>query len=314
MISIIVPVYNVEKYLDECVQSIVDQTYTDIEIILVNDGSKDSSGQICDSWSKKDFRIKVIHKPNGGLSSARNAALDIFKGQYVMFLDSDDYLERDALELLLHRMERDNSSFCVGNYHNIQNAELYMGTKNQEIKDDVISGLEYMKRFYSFVPFYAQVLGKLYDRRLFEELRYPVGMICEDAHLALLIAEQCDKISIIEKPIAVYRQREDSITAKSYDKIIDYDVAWMEMHIAYYKEKNERCLLGRAIHQYCYLLIEQWNGITKQQRQKYRKDFKKRCQYLIQSGETNAKQKIKYLVGICNVSLCAKLFKHGYRR
>ena len=101
LVSIIIPVYNVEKYLDKAVQSAADQTYKNIEILLIDDGSKDKSGFLCDEWKKKDDRITVVHKENGGLSSARNAALDICNGDYIYFLDSDDYIDTEAIEIML---------------------------------------------------------------------------------------------------------------------------------------------------------------------------------------------------------------------
>lgn len=117
LISVIVPIYNVEKYLDRCVQSIVDQTYKELEIILVDDGSPDNSPEICDEWAKKDGRIKVIHKKNGGVSSARNAGIGIFKGDFVTFLDSDDWLEADAVETMMLCALQDGADIvCCGFY------------------------------------------------------------------------------------------------------------------------------------------------------------------------------------------------------
>lgn len=104
-VSIIVPVYNVEQWLDECIESIINQTYKNLEIILVDDGSKDNSGVICDKWKLKDDRIIVIHKKNGGLSSSRNAGLDIFTGEYVTFCDSDDYIEKETIESMLNTLK-----------------------------------------------------------------------------------------------------------------------------------------------------------------------------------------------------------------
>lgn len=115
LISIIVPVYNVEKYLRKCLDSIINQTYQNIEIILVDDGSKDASGQICDEYKEKDARIRVIHKENGGLSSARNAGLEIAKGFFVMHVDSDDYLEKNAVELLVIKQEESEADIVSGN-------------------------------------------------------------------------------------------------------------------------------------------------------------------------------------------------------
>ncbi len=109
LISIIIPVYNVERYLRECIDSIIAQTYKNLEIILVDDGSSDKSGEICDEYSKKDSRIKVIHKKNGGLSDARNVALDIAKGDYIGFIDSDDYIEKDMFQILYNLAEEYNA-------------------------------------------------------------------------------------------------------------------------------------------------------------------------------------------------------------
>lgn len=115
MISVIIPVYKVEKYLDKCVESVVWQTYTDLEIILVDDGSPDGCSAMCDAWAEKDGRIKVIHKPNGGLSSARNAGLVKASGEYVFFLDSDDTISANCIELLADAVRRDNSDICIAN-------------------------------------------------------------------------------------------------------------------------------------------------------------------------------------------------------
>lgn len=106
LVSIIVPVYNVEKYLEKCIESIINQTYSNLEIVLSDDGSTDNSPSICDEYALKDSRIRVIHKSNGGLSDARNAALDIISGKYITFIDSDDYIEKEAIEILVNAMTK----------------------------------------------------------------------------------------------------------------------------------------------------------------------------------------------------------------
>ena len=119
-ISVIVPVYNVENYLVQCVESIINQTYKKLEIILVDDGSTDNSGKICDELQTKDERIKVIHKINGGLPDARNAGLDIATGEFLMFSDSDDLLFDNACELMLNKIVAENADYVIGNYINCQ--------------------------------------------------------------------------------------------------------------------------------------------------------------------------------------------------
>ena len=117
LISVIVPVYNVEKYLDKCVQSIVNQTYKNLEIILVDDGSTDHCPALCDEWAKKDERIQVIHKKNGGLSSARNTAIDVISGEYVIFVDSDDWIDLDMIASMLEFAETNDADIVSGGFY-----------------------------------------------------------------------------------------------------------------------------------------------------------------------------------------------------
>lgn len=141
LISVIVPIYNVEKYLNKCVESIVNQTYKDLEIILVDDGSPDNCPKMCDAWAEKDSRIKVIHKMNGGLSSARNAGIDIMHGQYVMFIDSDDYIELNAVEIMLSIIHKYSCDVCICNNSHVDkdyNIIDINDNKNAVLKDETI--------------------------------------------------------------------------------------------------------------------------------------------------------------------------------
>ena len=126
LVSIIVPVYKVEKYLDKCIESIVGQTYENLEIILVDDGSPDNCPAMCDRWAEKDSRIKVIHKENGGLSSARNAGLDACTGEYIYFLDSDDYIAENCIEMLFNTIISDGSDMCIGNLMSVDESENFV--------------------------------------------------------------------------------------------------------------------------------------------------------------------------------------------
>ena len=130
-VSVIIPVYNVEKYLKECIQSVLRQTYKNLEIILVDDGSKDNSGNICDEYAKRDERIKVIHKKNGGLSDARNAGIDICTGEYIAFLDSDDFIEEDMYEFLVKNLEKAKADISICQvYYVYKNAKQTTHTPN----------------------------------------------------------------------------------------------------------------------------------------------------------------------------------------
>ena len=160
LVSIIVPVYNVQKYLKRCIDSIIAQTYENIDISLVDDGSKDESGKICDEYEKIDQRIRVIHKPNGGLSDARNKGMEIAKGEYIGFVDSDDYIAEDMFETLVNLLEETNSEISIVSYYEYYNDKLIsvrkadekeVMTKTEAIKellvDTKIQSYAYRKKF-----------------------------------------------------------------------------------------------------------------------------------------------------------------------
>ncbi len=171
LISVIVPVYNVEKYLDECIESIVNQTYKNLEIILVDDGSTDHSPQMCDKWAEKDSRIKVIHKKNGGLSSARNAALEIVQGDYIAFVDSDDFIDDDMFELLLNNALEYSAEISRCSYRFVIKGELVDSEEiNDEIKvysaEEILDSLKYGGIINDIV------CNKIYSKDLIADARF----------------------------------------------------------------------------------------------------------------------------------------------
>ena len=178
LISVIVPVYNVEKYLDRCIDSIVNQTYRNLEIILVDDGSPDNCPKMCDDWAKKDGRIKVIHKENGGLSSARNAGLDICIGEYIHFVDSDDWLELSCIELLLDACVQNGALLSVcGRYiivHEKRNIDKNFSENQIMSTSNFVSNMLVGKNCDS------SPCGKLYHKSLWVGIRFPHGRIYED--------------------------------------------------------------------------------------------------------------------------------------
>ena len=216
-ISVIVPVYNVEKYLNKCVESILRQTFRDFELILVDDGSPDHSGEMCDAWAAKDPRVRVIHKPNGGLSDARNRGLELSSGKYLCFVDSDDYIAEDMLESLHHLAEKYSVKLVCCNF-------LQVGEDGTVITPalPVRSGLYTQDGFWkqSFLPgskiFYNVTWNKLYDRSLFDRVRFPVGLINEDAYVLYDIVSQCSRIAVSAKPEYYYLIRENSIMRRQW--------------------------------------------------------------------------------------------------
>ncbi|WP_339099687.1 glycosyltransferase family 2 protein [Candidatus Enterococcus lemimoniae] len=225
MISIIVPVYNVEKYLHKCVDSILSQTFSDIEVILVDDGSTDKSGEICDQYVVKDQRIRVIHKKNGGLSSARNIGLDIAVGRYIGFVDSDDYIANDMYEILYDQLIESNADLsCVGMIDVYEN-------RTSELKQNKIIELVDQKQAIKLVvdgkDIFAYAVNKLYKRDLFNDIRYPEGKIVEDAFIIIDLLLLCERIVINSEQKYFYYRRNDSITGASFSgKNLDIIEAW----------------------------------------------------------------------------------------
>ena len=210
LISVIIPVYNVQMYLAECVDSVINQTYKNLEIILVDDGSTDESGKICDQYSEIDSRIHVIHKKNGGLSDARNAGIQVSTGKYLSFIDSDDYLERTALEQMMQAILISHSEIAICNimrfYDDGCTEEFYNPTDNQEV-------LEGIRRFDTLNQ--PSVCNKLFDAKLFANISFPNGKFYEDTYVYHELLYKADKVVLTGKTGYWYLSRKGSILGRS---------------------------------------------------------------------------------------------------
>lgn len=212
LISVIVPVYNVEQYLTRCVESILVQTYQNLEVILVDDGATDRSGAICDEFAVRDSRVRVIHKENGGLSSARNAGLDAAKGEFIAFVDSDDWIEPDAYRNMLALTEKYAVKLvCAGRYDvNGATGERKIGLCPK--KEEVLSAEEMAGRIFLWDNCDSSACDKLYHRSLLENFRYPEGKICEDVPVIYRIVLEAGNVAMCDQPIYNYFHRVGSIT------------------------------------------------------------------------------------------------------
>ena len=213
LVSIIVPVYNIEEYLDDCITSIVNQSYQSIEIILVDDGSTDSSGNICDIWKSKDNRISVLHKYNEGLSAARNTGISLSKGKYLAFVDGDDVIHPDFVLDLCSVLKKYNSKISVCNVKYCYNDEDYVFLDKSPINTEVLSGNKLWDRFLEGdrIADLNISCNKLYDRELFDSIRFPVGRFHEDDATTYKLLYNCQRIAIVHKNLYFYRQRTGSI-------------------------------------------------------------------------------------------------------
>lgn len=190
LLSVIVPVYNVEAYLPKCIDSILQQTYADLEVFLVDDGSTDSCGRICDDYAQKDSRIKVIHKKNGGQGSARNYALDIAQGDYITFVDSDDFIDPDMYSVMIEALERTDSDMSLCGFVTL--SSLRLANSVIPAQETVFEGPESILRTYITTPHIGSaVWNKVYRRHLFDEIRFPEGVAREDVYILHHVYDKC---------------------------------------------------------------------------------------------------------------------------
>lgn len=235
MVSIIVPVFNIERYLPKCVESILDQTYKDFEVILVDDGSTDTSGQICDEYAAKDKRIKVIHKDNGGLTSARNAGLCNASGTYIMHVDGDDWIEPDMLTLLVNSAESNDADIVIGDFRMVS------GKCNTAYSsDDWGDGKEFSLNKY-IASVWTTAWGSIVKRSVYEKnnISSPTQITyCEDFHLMVRLCYFADKIVHVNIPLYNYRQRASSVM-HNLNKRTELDEQWAYQDIMrFFKEQN----------------------------------------------------------------------------
>lgn len=233
LITVIIPIYNVEQYLRRCVDSVLAQTYKNLEIYLVDDGSPDNCGKICDEYASKDNRIKVIHKKNGGLSDARNAALDVCMGEYISFIDSDDYVSEDFIESLYLAIKRFDTklSICgINKFSEPENSHVDYCPADEE---SCVSGSEMYETVWR-----PSACNKMYHRSIFESLRYPFGKLYEDLFIYHDVLAQVDRIAFTGKNSYYYFDRPDSIINKSYDIRNTDEIEGLDLRINKLRELN----------------------------------------------------------------------------
>lgn len=215
-ISVIVPIYNTDKYLSRCIKSIVNQTYRNLEIILVDDGSSDKSLQICEQCAQKDARIKIVYQQNQGVSAARNNGLSHATGEYVCFVDADDFVDKDYCSNLMNLIQRDNSDIAVYTYIFYINHRYFVNlafTAKNMIKDGCYSAKKWLRTclvdFDIFLA--ASACGKLFKRSLFDHIRFPVNVdSAEDTYTTWRIYLTANRISFVNQAIYTYCRHSDS--------------------------------------------------------------------------------------------------------
>lgn len=311
-ISIIVPIYNVEKYLEKCVESLINQTYKNLEIILVDDESPDNCPKICDDYLNVDSRIKVIHQKNMGLSGARNSGIKIATGEYLVFQDSDDTLELNAIELLYKNMKKHNTKLSIcGRYNTYEDGRKICKYKEQfEKKYDFISSIEEMNKFYYFD---MSACGKLYKRELFDGIEFPIGRLSEDYYIMYKLFERAGYVSFISTPLYNYLQRQNSISKnkKINNQIID--AARCQMNdLENYSEEMKTIV--HVAYAYSFLIvvniyIKQHVKFSMHEKNEYRQEIRKNLTYIKNYKNLDSSRKIQFILFL----YCLPLYKIIYK-
>ena len=225
LISVIIPIYNVEKYLDRCIASVVNQTYENLEIILVDDGSPDLCPQICDDWATKDFRVRVIHKANGGLSSARNTGLQNSVGEYIYFLDSDDWIELDMIQSLYEACAQNDVLLSVCGRYAFFEENNHIQIDKCPTRDEVVASTEFVAQMLTGNHCDSSACDKMFHRSLWNSFRFPEGRIYEDVAVMYKVVLSTSRIATIRRPLYYYRRHPNSIVTSSFTKkLFDYPI------------------------------------------------------------------------------------------
>ena len=313
LISVIIPIYNVEKYLARCVDSIVNQTYKNLEIILVDDGSPDRCPQMCDDYAKKDSRIKVVHKKNGGLSNARNAGMAVATGEYISFIDSDDYVSDDFFECLLDVMNKENSDIAECSV-----VKFYEDNRFDEFSDDLsvktYDTQDAMSALIAENPFHQHVWNKLYKTELVKDIPYAVGKLNEDEFWTYLVFGRANKVARINKTMYYYFQRSSSIMGVGYN-IRRLDALDGKANRQKYIENNFPDLSMQAkidLYGSCMFayqsVLEFMSGADKKKALSIIKKYKKNCNLSVDEINTIKYSSKKYfMLAKFNFYLCCKI-------
>lgn len=244
LISIIVPIYKVEKYLKKCIESILKQTYKNIEIILVDDGSPDNCGKICDYYKQMDKRIKVIHKNNGGLSEARNYGIREARGDYLLFVDSDDFIAENICEILINNINKYSADMAICNFYYVFENKKAIKNEMSSKKDVQVLEKENIIREY-FLNYSVDLnvaWNKLYKKDIFKgknAILFPVGKLHEDTYIMYKIYYNLNRLVRINKPLYYYRQRNDSIISSFSIKNVEDIMGYIKDYYIFSKNVDE---------------------------------------------------------------------------
>ena len=319
LITIIVPIFNMKIYLKRCLDSISTQTYKNIEIILVDDGSTDGSAEICDEYKNQDVRFKVIHQKNGGLSVARNSGLDVAQGKYILFIDSDDWIKDNMVQLLYEAVEQTNSDLAVCGFILTDGV-----TEINSLWYDnscVFTREQAYEELISNTTMQSQACNKIYKAEIIKSVYFPKGELFEDIQMMHKVFRKCEKIAVISDRLYYYYTRQNSIsfTPKLYNRLalslsLMKRLEYVETYTPQYKEKvlaQAAKFFAQTIIHYSYSAEEITNN---QQEYEYLKNIlnqkeTKRAIYKY----CNLKDKIQYIFAVFSPKLGNYIYRNFYK-
>lgn len=325
LITIVVPIYNVERFLRPCIESILGQTYKNLEIILVDDGSTDSCGKICDKYEKIDSRILVIHQENKGLSEARNAGIDAATGEYIAFIDSDDYVRGNYTETLLHALVENDAEIAVCSFQYVDEEGKYIRNSSRlKEKKKTYTGEQFLMADRQLQDVSIIAWNKLYKRSVFSKLRYRAGVLYEDAFIYPELFWNCRKVVVINESLYFYRERRGSIvhsplTMKRAKMHYDFYKEWK----CFFAEKKNRYLYDRAVQGCSRSISDLYSSdVTKKEIQKdlhkkLQKEMRENVRILLWSRNITLKDRIHNFVSFIDLRLTGsikkykRIMKHG---
>lgn len=281
LISVIVPVYNREQYIDKCVQSILNQTYTNLEVILVDDGSTDSSSEMCDKWQEKDSRVRVVHQKNGGLSNARNSGIKHSSGEYIAFVDVDDIVHPQMYEALYSLCEKYGLDMAVCKYIYTYDTDISFEKYDLSVIEksaEVFTGAQALEGFYEYYQdrLRIPVWCKLYAAKKIKEIGFVEGKIHEDEFLIHQIVGCCDLIGITDTVLYYYYQSPDSIIRSGYSpKRFDLFLGLRDRFL-YFKDRGLKHQAKNWGRKYIRKVLEEWH-IVRTQHKEYAGEFREKC-------------------------------------
>lgn len=285
-ISVIVPVYNVRPYLKRCIDSIIAQTYSNLEILLVDDGSTDGSGELCDAYARQDARVQVIHKKNAGQAAARNDAIDIARGSYLGFVDSDDFIDCRMFEILYQDLTEHDAQISIVAFQEFTEEKEATVSRNL-MSIECQAGEKILQKLLLEEKIGDFSWNKLYRRELFKEIRYPVGRMMEDQGIMYKLVDQCTKVTYRPIRLYFYYQRPDSTlhrrTLKFYEDKWDMGCQRYQYIREKYPDMLENDAAMMKIVEHCYPYLRK-DERRKAEMERFLQEFRTEAEGLLDSG------------------------------